>query len=56
MGWTKINLEKIIFSKNDKSKQVNASEYLSNGAFPIIDQSDNFIAGYYEDEKKVIKN
>jgi len=48
MSWTKIRLEKIISSNNDKSKQVKASEYLSNGSFPIIDQSDNFIAGYYE--------
>lgn len=54
MDWIKIKLEEIILSQNDKSKQVKSIEYLSSGTFPIIDQSEIFIAGYFEDKNKVI--
>jgi type I restriction enzyme S subunit len=55
-GWQEISLGNILFSRNDKSKQIKSSEYLKNGSYPIIDQSSDFICGYCDDIKKVISN
>ena len=55
-GWTELCLGEILCSKNDKSKQVKSSEYQPIGLYPIVDQSSDFICGYCDDSKKVIKN
>lgn len=37
------------------TNKIKNSEFLPKGKFPIIDQSDNFIAGYWNEEKDVFK-
>ena len=54
--WTKFCLGEILYSKNDKSKQVKSSDYQLIGLYPIVDQSSDFICGYCDDSKKVINN
>jgi len=55
-GWQTISLEKILISRNDKSKQVKSSDYLAIGIYPIVDQSSDFICGYCDDSRKVISS
>lgn len=43
-------IDKVIYSNKLKS-----SDYTDSGKFPIIDQSDKFIAGFWDNEKDVFK-
>jgi type I restriction enzyme, S subunit len=40
----------------DRSKQVPSAQFQETGRFPIVDQGQPFIAGYSDDESRVIKN
>jgi len=53
-GWEVKKVSDCILSKNDKSKQLNTTEYLDTGKYPIVDQSKNFIAGYTNKISKLI--
>jgi type I restriction enzyme M protein len=44
------SIEKVVYSNKIKS-----SDYKSSGRYPIIDQSDNYIAGYWDKEQDVFK-
>lgn len=44
------SIEKVVYSNKIKS-----SDYKSSGSFPIIDQSDNYIAGYWDNEEDVFR-
>ena len=48
-GWERRKVADLI-DKPLHSKEIRATEYLSSGLIPIIDQSRNFIAGYTNDE------
>jgi type I restriction enzyme, S subunit len=54
--------EEIIFPdtlvKNSvgRKNQINASEILSSGQYPVIDQGQDFIAGYCNDETKLVND
>lgn len=37
-----------------RKNQINASEILSSGKYPVIDQGQDFIAGYCDDETKLV--
>lgn len=52
-GWSKRLIGDVI-EKSYRSKQVMASDYLKEGAIPIIDQSRDFIAGYTNDEETLV--
>jgi len=39
----------------DRSKQVQANTYKNEGQYPIVDQGQNLIAGWTDDEKAVLK-
>lgn len=54
-GWEKIKVSEIL-TKPIRAKQIPASEYLSSGKIPIIDQSRNFIAGYTNREECRVEN
>ncbi|MEW6574179.1 MAG: restriction endonuclease subunit S [Bacillota bacterium] len=41
--------------KIGRDKQVPSTEIAGTGRFPVIDQGQSFIAGYHDDESKVIK-
>jgi len=53
-GWEINPLKDLMISKSNKAKQVKSSEYISSGSYPIIDQSDKFICGYWDELKNVI--
>lgn len=52
-GWRKDIIGNAI-GKTVRSKQIKTSDYLKEGAIPIIDQSRNFIAGYTDDFEALV--
>jgi type I restriction enzyme S subunit len=40
----------------DRSKQLPASQYCATGRFPVVDQGQSVIAGYCDDEARVIRS
>ena len=55
-NWGKYNFPKtLIKNKVNRSYQINASEINPKGKYPVIDQGQNYIAGYSDDAKKVYK-
>jgi len=56
-GWNKYPFEDcIIDNKIGRANQINASEILTNGQFPVVDQGQDFIAGYTNETEKVISD
>lgn len=51
-----ISLSKICVDDTKHGEKIPASEYLSEGKFPIIDQSVNEIAGYSDSEENLYEN
>ena len=45
-GYRNINFSNAFVVKNDKRKKIQKSGYSTTGAYPIVDQSIDFIAGY----------
>lgn len=43
-----------LLKKVERTKQVEAKDYLVEGLIPVIDQSRDFIAGYTDDEESVV--
>jgi type I restriction enzyme S subunit len=52
-GWDYEFVENLL-AKEDLGKKIPAKEYKSNGKFPIIDQSTDFICGFTDDETALI--
>jgi len=48
-----VQIGDIIQTKNDKSKQLQTSDYLSNGMLPIVDQGADLVCGYTNDLSKM---
>jgi hypothetical protein len=45
-GWKTYLFEECIIENNvGRTNQINASEILANGQFPVVDQGQDFIAG-----------
>lgn len=56
-GWEKYLFEDcIIDNKIGRGNQIKASEILTNGQFPVVDQGQDFIAGYTNETEKVISD
>ena len=51
-GWEKTKLDNVLETVKRKPK-ISKDKYLSQGKYPIIDQGDDFIAGYTNDENLV---
>lgn len=51
-GWERVKLDDVLETVKRKPK-ISTDLYLSNGKFPIIDQGNEFIAGYTNDESSV---
>lgn len=49
----KVSVEELLIKKK-KPPSIAKSKYLKNGIFPILDQSNDFISGYTNDESKII--
>jgi len=55
--WEEIQFtDSIVKNKVGRNNQINASEIQPLGKYPVIDQGQNFIAGYCDDETKLIKD
>src|SRR5690606_3999128 len=55
-GWEWMRLPDCYFSLGTKLNQIQAKDYLESGSFPVIDQGKNFIAGYCEDESRLLRS
>ena len=53
-GWRRDCVGNLI-KKIERTKQIEAKDYLLEGKIPVIDQSRNFIAGYTDDLDSVVK-
>ncbi len=52
-GWGAVTIKQIL-AKESSTKKIQSSEIRQNGAFPVIDQSTDFIAGYTDDIESII--
>jgi len=46
----------LVHNNVGRANQINASEIKKQGKYPVIDQGQDFIAGYSDEEEKVVKN
>jgi type I restriction enzyme S subunit len=53
-GWRRVRLGEVLFVISQKNKQVKTTEYQNIGLYPIVDQSEKKISGFYDNTKKVI--
>jgi type I restriction enzyme S subunit len=57
MSWERVEFPKAIGkTKVGRNQQVFSSDIKASGRFPVVDQGQNFIAGYSDDEHKVIRD
>jgi type I restriction enzyme S subunit len=55
--WAEIEFTKsILRNAIGRNNQINASEILESGKYPVIDQGQSFIAGYTNDAERLIKD
>ena len=54
--WDVVDFKNFFNSVGAKKYQVQKSNYLTNGSYPIIDQGQKFIVGYSDEDDKVYKN
>jgi type I restriction enzyme, S subunit len=54
-GWAKIPLAHAVSKISTSGKNIKQADYLSEGAFPIIDQGQDYIGGYTNDATKLIE-
>ena len=52
--WNQDSVQNLVITKTSP-KKLQSSQYLEEGAFPIIDQSQNFYCGYTNDDLAIIK-
>ncbi|MBE0471886.1 MAG: restriction endonuclease subunit S [Methyloprofundus sp.] len=55
-GWAWVRLPDIYYTISPSGKKLKASDILESGKFPVVDQGQNFISGYFDDESLLIKN
>lgn len=56
-AWKKYDFTDCLVDNNvGRANQINASEIKKEGRFPVVDQGQDFIAGYSDEENKLIKN
>ncbi|EPB9885834.1 restriction endonuclease subunit S [Yersinia enterocolitica] len=55
VGWEWVRLPEVYFSISESSNKIKSSEVLSEGKYPVIEQSQDFISGYCNDEHLLIK-
>jgi len=54
-SWEVVRFENAILKEKIKVGKIKQQEYENFGKYPIVDQSQNYIAGFSNDEKKVYK-
>lgn len=55
-NWVLSTIEGIARTVSAKKYQIKQSEVISDGKYPVVSQSNEFITGYYNDINKVYKN
>jgi type I restriction enzyme, S subunit len=53
--WVWQSVEEVFYPISPSQNKVKSSEVNESGKFPVIDQGKNFIAGYVDDESKLIR-
>lgn len=53
--WTSANITEVYYTIGNKKNQINASQYLEQGSYPIVSQGKNLIDGYSNDKAKLIE-
>lgn len=53
-SWQTLPIMKVVKKISTVNKKIKQKETLTEGSFPVIDQGQDFIAGYYNDVSKVI--
>ena len=53
-GWEVKSIEDVL-NKYTTTKRYNTKEYLSKGKYPIVDQGDDYIVGFTNDDESVLK-
>jgi type I restriction enzyme S subunit len=51
-SWENLTFEQAIEPVTDEGKRVDRSDYLAEGSLPVVDQGDEFIGGYTNDNSK----
>jgi type I restriction enzyme S subunit len=54
VGWSNKNLHESITKFSTNQKKVKQKEYLNEGLFPVIDQGQDLVGGYLNDESKAM--
>ncbi|WP_410726531.1 restriction endonuclease subunit S domain-containing protein [Citrobacter freundii] len=54
-GWEWVHLPDIYCSVSESSNKIKSSEILPEGKYPVVEQSQEFISGYCNDESLLIK-
>lgn len=55
-GWLRQQTETVFEQVSTNTKKINTKNCLATGKFPVIDQGQDFIAGFVNDESKVIRS
>lgn len=53
-GWTKTTFGKVVANVSINEKKLPKGQYSEAGRFPVVDQGQQFIGGYSDDEEKVV--
>lgn len=53
-GWEKINIQKAFSQVSTTGKKIPTKDILPFGKYPVIDQGEEFISGYFNNKDKVI--
>ncbi|MEA2074331.1 MAG: restriction endonuclease subunit S [Euryarchaeota archaeon] len=53
-GWIPIPYKEAIDKISTNNKKIKQNEYISNGKYPVIDQGQDFIGGFTNDESKLL--
>src|SRR5687767_11016657 len=55
-GWSKIQVGKACDKIPLNGKKIKQKEYLLEGRYPVVDQGQDLIGGYFDDDKLVVPN
>ena len=53
-GWTETTFGEVVSNVSINEKKLPKGQYSESGKFPVVDQGQQFIGGYTNDEQKVV--
>ncbi len=53
-GWEWVRLQECYYGLGNKNNQIQTKDYLESGDYPVVDQGKVFIAGYFNDQSKIL--